>query len=201
MNYLAHILLSGKDPSVRIGNFVGDAVKGKRYKQYPQGFQLGILLHRQIDAFSDAHPLVREAVALGREPFGRYSAVVTDILFDHFLGVHFREYSNQGLTVFAYRFYCSLIINYHHLPPRFQGFIWHFILTNRLACYASFKGIHRSLEIMAGYRGLPVNPDQAIDFLRANYGELENLFQSFFPELQAMCQRELVRLTTQMLSS
>lgn len=201
MNYLAHIFLSGSDTAVRIGNFVGDAVKGSDYKQYPAGIQLGILLHRQIDSFSDAHPLVREAVALGRTSFGRYSGVVTDILFDHFLAIHFREYSNRRLNSFAYQFYGALLLNYRHLPPRFQGFLWHFILTNRLGCYASFKGIHRSLDIMAQYRGLQVQPDAAIDFLREHYRELDNLFRQFFPELQTMCQRELVRLTTKILSS
>ena len=62
MNYLAHIFLSGNDRCIQIGNFIGDGVKGDGYKQYPRKFQQGILLHREIDAFSDRHPLVREAV-------------------------------------------------------------------------------------------------------------------------------------------
>lgn len=61
MNYLAHIFLSGNDRCIQIGNFIGDGVKGDGYKQYPRKFQQGILLHREIDAFSDRHPLVREA--------------------------------------------------------------------------------------------------------------------------------------------
>ena len=73
MNYLAHIFLSGNDRCIQIGNFIGDGVKGDGYKQYPRKFQQGILLHREIDAFSDRHPLVREAVGIGRETFGRYS--------------------------------------------------------------------------------------------------------------------------------
>ena len=67
MNYLAHIFLSGNDRCIQIGNFIGDGVKGDGYKQYPRKFQQGILLHREIDAFSDRHPLVREAVGIGRE--------------------------------------------------------------------------------------------------------------------------------------
>ena len=38
MNYLAHIFLSGDDRRVQIGNFVGDAVKGRAYENYPSGF-------------------------------------------------------------------------------------------------------------------------------------------------------------------
>lgn len=201
MNYLAHIFLSGENRSIQIGNFVGDAVKGSAYLQYPAGFQRGILLHRQIDSFSDLHPLVREAVALGRPFFGRYSAVVTDILFDHFLAVDFRKYSGRSLSLFAHRFYFVLLANYRHLPPRFQGFLWHFILTNRLVCYASGEGIRGSLEIMVKYRGLQISPQVAMDFLFSHYDELQLLFGEFFPELQAKSHQELVRLTTPMLNS
>ena len=35
MNYLAHVFLSGPNRKVQLGNFVGDAVKGSSYKNYP----------------------------------------------------------------------------------------------------------------------------------------------------------------------
>jgi len=57
MNYLAHLLLSGNDEDVIFGNFIGDAVKGKQYQDYSPQIQKGILLHRQIDTFTDAHPV------------------------------------------------------------------------------------------------------------------------------------------------
>ena len=130
MNYLAHIFLSGNDRCIQIGNFIGDGVKGDGYKQYPRKFQQGILLHREIDAFSDRHPLVREAVGIGRETFGRYSAVVNDILFDYFLASRFQDYAGLPLKRFSRRFYTALAWNYRHLPERFQGFIWHLIPGN-----------------------------------------------------------------------
>lgn len=194
MNYLAHIFLSGNNRGVQIGNFVGDAVKGTAYRQYPADFQKGILLHREIDAFSDHHPLVREAVALGRQSFGRYSAVVTDILFDHFLAVNFREFSAVSLGPFTRSFYLALVMNYRHLPERFRGFLWHFVLTNRLKRYASADGIRQSLEIMAAYRGLQVDPEEAIRFMKINYEELQSLFRDFFPEVQRMSRQKLLTL-------
>ena len=202
MNYLAHICLSGNSRRIQIGNFVGDAVKGNQYHSYPREFQTGMLLHRQIDAFADVHPLVREAVGLGREVLGRYSAVVTDIFFDHFLAVDFERYTGHAsLRRYAYGFYGALILNNRYLPPRFQGFLWHFVMTNRLVRYASIEGIRRSLEIMVAYRGLSVDPSKAVEFLKGNYGRLETLFEEFFPELQSKCQYELVCPTTQMLNS
>lgn len=191
MNYLAHIFLSGDDREVQIGNFIGDAVKGDGYKHYPYGFRRGILLHRRIDDFSDHHPLVKEAVKLGREPFGRYSAVVTDIFFDHFLAVDFHRYAGVSLQRFAWGFYGAMVRNYTSLPPRIRGFLWHFILTNRLHRYASPEGVRQSLEIMAAYRNLQVSPDGAVAYLEKHREEWQWLFREFFPELQQMCRREL----------
>ena len=57
MNYLAHLLLSGNDEDVIFGNFIGDAIKGKQYQDYSGSIQKGILLHRQIDTFTDSHPI------------------------------------------------------------------------------------------------------------------------------------------------
>ena len=61
MNYLAHIFLSPENDLVTIGNFMADHVKGNKYKLYAPDLQKGILLHRQIDSFTDAHELVRKS--------------------------------------------------------------------------------------------------------------------------------------------
>lgn len=194
MNYLAHIYLSGDDRRVQIGNFIGDAVKGDAYKRYAPGFREGILLHRKIDDFADHHPLVKEAVSLGRPHFGRYSAVVTDIFFDYFLAVEFREIAGRPLSRFARGFYGAMIRNYFRLPHRIRGFLWHFILTDRLVRYASPEGIRQSLGIMAAYRNLQVSPPEAVAYLEQHREEWRALFRAFFPEVQQMCRTELARL-------
>ena len=194
MNYLAHIFLSGSDRRVQIGNFIGDAVKGEAYRAYPPGFREGILLHRKIDDFADRHPLVKEAVGLGRPLFGRYSAVVTDIFFDYFLAQDFREYAGTSLSRFAWGFYGVMVRNYFRLPDRIRGFLWHFILTNRLSRYASLEGIRQSLEIMVTYRNLQVSPEEAVAYLEQHREEWHALFREFFPQVQEMCRTELSAL-------
>lgn len=192
MNYLAHIFLSGRHRQVQIGNFVGDAVKGLDYLQYPPEFQRGMLLHRKIDAFADAHPDVREAIKLGKPLLGRYTGVVMDIFFDYFLASDFEYYAGVSLRRYASGFYLALLWYYHYLPDRFKGFLWHFIGTNRLYRYASYEGIRQSLEIMVSYRGLKVDPEEAIDFLVQYKNKLQELFRHFFPQLQEMCREELL---------
>ena len=71
MNYLAHIFLSGPNRKVQLGNFVGDAVKGSSYKNYPSDIAKGIQLHRAIDDYTDHHPAVCEVVHRLQPEFGR----------------------------------------------------------------------------------------------------------------------------------
>ena len=71
MNYLAHIFLSGGQPDIMIGNFIADSIKGSKYSAYPTEIQKGILLHRQIDTTTDAHPL------FGKVPSGFTKTMAT----------------------------------------------------------------------------------------------------------------------------
>lgn len=130
-------------------------------------------------------------VGIGRETFGRYSAVVNDILFDYFLASRFQDYAGLPLKRFSRRFYTALAWNYRHLPERFQGFIWHFILTDRLCRYASLTGIQQSLEIMTRYRGLQIDPAQTPLFMQEHGERLQKIFREFFPELHERCKQSI----------
>lgn len=187
MNYLAHILLSGSNRKMQLGNFIGDAVKGSSYKNYPQDISNGILLHRAIDDYTDRHAIVKETVAMLRPHFGRYSAVLLDIYFDHLLASRFAMFAGVPLKKYTRNFYLTLIINYRYLPERFKRFIWHFIMTDRLGKYASLEGIREALDIMVDYRHIDISVDKAIEYLKEHDEELFAVFRLFFTELQAYC--------------
>ena len=60
MNYLAHLYLSDDGtPESLVGALLGDFVKGDDHRNYPPAIQRAILLHRKIDAFTDAHEIFR----------------------------------------------------------------------------------------------------------------------------------------------
>ena len=84
MNFLAHIYLSGEDTPLMIGNFIGDFVKGNEYKNFPADIQNGVLLHREIDSYTDSHEIVLESKKRLREKYRHYSGVITDIFYDHY---------------------------------------------------------------------------------------------------------------------
>ena len=143
MNYLAHIFLSGSNRKVQLGNFVGDAVKGSSYKNYPPDIAKGIQLHRAIDDYTDHHPAVCEVVHRLQPEFGRYSGVLLDIYFDYLLASRFESFFGVSLRRYTRTFYLSLLINYRYLPLRFKRFIWHFdtlksTMRNCLLCSSHF---------------------------------------------------------------
>ena len=180
MNYLAHIYFSGKNRKVAVGNFIGDFVKGNSYDKYPLSFQEGILLHREIDQFTDTHPIFRESVDLIRPSFGRYSGIMVDMYYDYLLASDFERYSNgQNLGKFSRNFYLSALLYYRWLPKKVQGFIFHFIRTNRLEEYATYDGLEYSLKIMSVYNSSAINPTLGIEVLAKNEAQLRKLFEIF----------------------
>lgn len=184
MNYLAHIFLSHDIAQRQVGNFIGDFVKGSRYEEFPAEIRRGILVHRRIDSYTDAHPVVRQLVESMRPHFGRYAAIVLDLYFDYFLASDFRNYSVRvTLKRFALRFYAAAVWNYRYLPERVKGFIWHFISTDRLSKYGSISGLRESLEIMQRHKIPALDPHAVILYLNNHHSELEEQFRLFFPDL------------------
>ena len=64
MNFLAHIYLSGNEEDVKIGNFIGDYIKGSAFHIFPEKIKQGILLHRFIDSFTDKNTHTLDAKQL-----------------------------------------------------------------------------------------------------------------------------------------
>ncbi len=191
MNFLAHLYLSGSDPMVKVGNFIGDHVKGNAYQNYEIGIQQGILLHRKIDFFTDTHPLVKRSALLLNERYGRYSGIVMDVFFDFFLAQNWDTYSPLPLTDFVTQTHRLLMRHYFKLPNGIKSILPFIIKSRRLETYATFVGIERSLEIMSNYSSLPNEAPWAMEQLQRHHQLLHHNFTLFFDELQEMVNHEL----------
>lgn len=183
MNYLAHLFLSGTDEQKMVGNFIGDYVKGNSWNKYPENIKNGILLHRRIDSFTDAHPKFREAKSLFRSEFGLYSGIVVDLLYDHYLAKNWHEYSDLTLRTFAKRSHAVLLKNFLHLPLKVQRFLPFLIQHKRLESYASVNGIVQTLKIMSNYSTLPAKSDFVSQVIQTNNDFFEVNFREFIAEL------------------
>src|SRR5205823_15097016 len=101
MNFLAHIYHSGEDDELMVGNFIADFVKGRKKDDYPERIKKGIELHRKIDYFTDHHPVTLRSQARIRKKQGKYSGVVIDLFYDHFLAKNFTKYHSLPLKDFS----------------------------------------------------------------------------------------------------
>lgn len=185
MNYLAHLYLSGTSEKLLVGNFIGDYVKGKKYTNYPSEIAKGILLHRQIDSFTDAHNAHLEARNLFRSEFGLYSGIVVDFIYDHYLAKNWSDYSSITLRTFAKRAHAILLSNFGVLPTRVQAFLPFLIQNKRLESYASVEGIIHSLKTMSKYSSVPNKAAEAREVLEDNYKLLDENFSFFMEEMIA----------------
>jgi acyl carrier protein phosphodiesterase len=188
MNFLAHLMLSGEQEEVIMGNFVADFIKGKLLPERVVGwspeFLLGVRLHRFIDSYTDAHPLVRQVrhrVAL-RHP--KVAGVAVDMFFDHFLANHFEQYHAETLPNFCAKMY--RIIDRHQalVPLAMQPMARAMVQQHWLEGYAEVAGIGRALEGLARRFPFMVAIRGAEKDLLCNYELYEQQFHSFFRELE-----------------
>jgi acyl carrier protein phosphodiesterase len=198
MNYLAHVYLSGDLKMVTIGNFIADGIKGKSYQNYPIALQVGILLHREIDTFTDAHPTVRKSTKRLHEKYGHYSGIIVDILYDHFLAKNWKHYSNIPLAEYVDNFYDALEDNFEILPQRIQQMLPYMISGNWLLSYASIEGISKVLDGMNRRTKNRAKMNLAVEDLKQFYNEFETEFTSFFEELIQFSQNKLKTVSSQL---
>ena len=194
MNYLAHIYLSGDDPEVIVGNFMADGIKGKKYLEYPPGFQRGILLHRAIDTYTDSHPVVRQSSKKLHTNYGHYSGVIVDILYDHFLASNWKEYSEVPLEIYVQQFYDLLHEYYEVLPMRIKRLMPYMIADNWLLSYATVEGIGKILYQMNKRTQNRSKMNFAILELESHYEEFQDEFTTFFKDLMAYSANKLTTL-------
>lgn len=196
MNYLAHIYLSGNDPMVTIGNFIADGIKGKHYQTYPKDIQIGILLHREIDTFTDAHKIVRKSTKRLHKNYSHYSGVIVDILYDHYLAKNWNKYCETPLEIYAENFYNSLETHYEFLPSRIKKMMPYMISGNWLVSYSSIEGISDVLQGM-NRRTKNSGIDMAVNELKQFYSEFEQEFTQFFEELMTFSKLKLKAISNE----
>ncbi len=194
MNFLAHIYLSGDDELITLGNFMADGIKGKQYKKYSPQLKKGILLHRSIDTFTDAHPIVKQSTRRLHAKYSHYSGVIVDILYDHFLAKNWQNYSKVPLEKFVSDFYDSLDRHYDVLTNSIQHMIPHMIADNWLLSYAEVSGIATVLYNMNRRTRNRSRMDRAVEDLKLHYVDFETEFTLFFKELRAFADERLREL-------
>lgn len=184
MNYLAHAFLSKNNEDLLIGNFIADHLRGNDFTAYPEGVVNGILLHRRIDSFTDAHPLFKSSKRVFYQGFEKYSGVLVDIYFDHFLAKFFHQFHRESLDVFSSKVY-SVYQNNTHLMPESSTRFLNYVLKNGIyQNYSELRGIETVLSHLSHRIGHKVALNESLPlFLDAEEVLKENFF-SFMEDIQ-----------------
>ena len=186
MNILAHLYLSGNIDDIMLGNYMGDFVKGNKYRDYTKELKEGILLHRQIDTFTDNHISHKDSRDRFREEYGLYSGIVVDIIYDYFLASRWSEYHTDTLEVYSQKVYSYISSNSNKLPDRLQIISKHLIDNNWFRMYSSFDGIRKVLTGMSKRTSLPNNVNFAMETLELHNKSLNNEFSETIADLKKM---------------
>jgi len=183
MNFLAHIYLSFDNPEITLGNFFADHIRANKYKHLPNTVQKGILLHREIDTFTDSHAIPKKSSRRLHKNYSHYSRVIVDIFYDHFLAKNWDTYSNVPLNDYVETFYDLLEDNYDILPLGTKRMMPYMIADNWLYNYSNLTGISRVLDGMNRRTKNKSKMNFAIIDLEENYSDFESEFTAFFEEL------------------
>lgn len=183
MNYLAHVFLSGSSDDLLVGNLIGDFVKGSVNGQFPGRIGEGIMLHRQIDSFSNDH----ERALVARNRFSgtwrRYAGIILDICFDHFLIRNWDLYSTVPLVDFIDSVYRRLIPYQPMLDSMLPFTVSRVNLGYLLEINENLEGVMFTLSRISNRMKSGKALTQAIDEIDSIYDVLEEDFFIFFQDL------------------
>ncbi|WP_057938393.1 acyl carrier protein phosphodiesterase [Algoriphagus resistens] len=194
MNYLAHAYLSFGQDEVLVGNFIGDFVKGKMMNTFPQEVQNGIMLHREIDQFTDTHPLVRAGQSYLRPKFGHYSTVITDIYFDYYLANYWAKFSYVPLEVFIQNTFSTLKHYRQLFPYRFETMFQWMVQDNWLLKYQKIEGIRETFTGMSRRTKFESKMEVAHLALLEKEVEFQTIFFAFFEDLETFAREKLLEI-------
>jgi acyl carrier protein phosphodiesterase len=181
MNWLAHLLLSEPDPAYRIGNLLPDLMPMAQLARLPAEYQRGIVRHRQIDAFTDSHPVVRRSIQRIEAPYRRFGGVLMDVFYDHFLAVGWQRYSPVPLPEFLAEVYDAFDAEHEALPEEVCSWLRQIKRVDLLGSYRKIDGVADALRRMERRLKRPVQLAAAVGVLEQHYQAFQADFDEFFP--------------------
>lgn len=192
MNYLAHLHLAAHTHSSLTGNLLGDFIKGSLPSGLGPELDQGIWLHRKIDAFTDTHPEHRAAVARFEAPWRRFGGILVDMLYDHWLCLHWQQFHPEPLPRFLGESYGRLLADDASLPDGLPPSLRRMAQKDWIASYQSREGLTLALNGIGRRLRRPLPLGEALATLDApDWRAGEQGFLRFYPELMRFSELQL----------
>jgi acyl carrier protein phosphodiesterase len=173
---------------------ISDFVKGKKKFEYPAAIQKGIMLHRQIDTFTDQHEATKAAKEIFRPAYRLYSGAFTDVVYDHFLACDENEFSKDSLHEFSQLTYSSLDKYQEWMPDRFAVMFPYMKQYNWLFNYHTCWGTEKSLGGVVRRAQYLTESATAFRLFEQHYQLLQDCYRHFWAAIKPFAQKEFEEL-------
>ena len=184
MNYLAHALLSPKDPLVLLGNLWGDVLRPRDYDLLDPAIRKGVERHKKIDAFTDQHKAVDEILRLLRPYQGKYTPVVGDVLMDFILSKFWHQYHPDSIETFCASTYQMVTDHIAYIPERILPRINRMVSHRWLESCKNRQRMEATLQMLSKRASFENTIPQAMVPYDLHQQEMDGLFQLFFEDIQ-----------------
>ena len=190
MNYLAHLFLAQPVIESRVGNLLGDFSKGVEITSLPVAIQLGVENHRFVDRFTDTHPEIQQLKTLISPQRRRFAGIMLDMLFDHFLILHWPRFSSLNFQHSCSDYYADLTSGQSLMPLQMQRVTRRIIEQDWFLSYAELEGIGFALDRIAARIRFANEFADSIVEIKRHETEMEACFLRFFPELMTAVENQ-----------
>ena len=187
MNFLARFPLAWPDRGLVAGGLEGDYFKGPLNGSLSPRIESGVRLHRAIDAYTDAHPVIVQLRRNMPQGLRRYAGILIDLSFDHYLGINWERYCDLPLREFSDEVYLVLGEHGDEMSAAARDMAARLEKHDVLYLYLEWDTVTASAKRI-GQRFRRHNPfldiEQQLEPARTM---LEDAFLNFYPDLQSFC--------------
>jgi possible [acyl-carrier-protein] phosphodiesterase len=168
---------------------IADFVNNREVKDFSEQIQSGIRLHRGIDTFTDAHPVVHQAKKFFSPKVRLYAGAFVDVSFDYFLANDTQiktreEWKNHSQEVYVVleKYKSVLPDRFHLVLERMKKDDWLYNYRHEWGIEFSFRNVVNKTQYLD--KGTDVFP-----IFMENKEELKRYYDVFFPEIQEFCKK------------
>lgn len=185
MNWLAHLYLAEPSVEFRLGALLPDLLPLAQWQHLPAPILRGARCHQMIDAYTDAHPVVRRSIARIPPPLRRFAPILIDVYYDHLLLTDWQRHTGCAFPAFEADIYHAIDHSTGIIPEAARERLARMRAHHWLREYATPEGIERTLERIGGRLRKPQHLGAATALLTRHHPALADDFAEFFPQLTA----------------
>ena len=184
MNYFAHLTLARPSVESKVGNLLGDFMRGVREEALPDPVRCGLANHRLVDRVTDRHPAVVASRQLFSPQRRRFAGVALDVLFDHFLIRHWQRFHHRPLQSVIQADYAWLAQGERLMPEPMRATTRRMAEFDWINHYATVENVGRALDRIAERVRFRNDFAGALEDILRHYDQFESVFLTLYPQLQ-----------------